>query len=491
MTEKEKMKKGLWYDANYDKELLEERKKAEDLCFEFNHTKPSDSERKKRILKELLPNMEKDVSVSSPFYTDYGYNCIIGEKTFINHNAYLMDGALITIGKNCFIGPNCGIYTAKHPVIPEERNQGLEKAEKVTIGDNVWFGGDVTVLPGVKIGNNCVVGAKSVVTKDIPDNVIAGGNPCRVIRTITEKDSIFFNKKEVENMNKSWIDLHMHSNISNDGDFTPAELMKKCSEAGLKVIAVADHNSVKGVQEALKAAEKYNLKVIPAVEIDCTYGEYNLHVAGYNIDYTNNIFKEIEKSILEQEIKAGNKRMELVKKAGFFFNEEKVRALSPDGTITGEMIAEVILTDERNNNNLLIQPYLKGGNRSDNPYVNFYWDWCSKGKPAYVEIKYITVKEAVDIIHKTGGKAVFAHPNNNIGMNEKVFSEIISNGIDGVEAYSSYHSPEAVKFYVEMADKHNIAVTCGSDFHGKTKPAIKLGNIFCDNREDEIFSFVK
>lgn len=273
------------------------------------------------------------------------------------------------------------------------------------------------------------------------------------------------------------IDLHMHSNISNDGDFSPAELMKMCSKAGIKTAALADHNSVRGVAEAIKEGEKFGVKVIPAIEIDCTYKEYNLHVLGYNIDYNNKIFEKIEKNVFEQELKAGDKRMALVKEAGIFFDEEKVRKLSYDGTITGEMIGEAAIEDERNRENPLITPYLEGGTRSNNPYVNFYWDWCYKGKPAYVPIKYITLKEAIDIIHKTGGKAVLAHPNNNIGMNEEIFKEITAEGIEGVEVFSSYHSKENAEFFLKMAEKYNVSVTCGSDFHGKTKPAIKLGEM--------------
>lgn len=273
------------------------------------------------------------------------------------------------------------------------------------------------------------------------------------------------------------IDLHIHSNISNDGDFSPAELMKMCSKAGIKTAALADHNSVRGVAEAIKEGEKFGVKVIPAIEIDCTYKEYNLHVLGYNIDYNNKIFEKIEKNVFEQELKAGDKRMALVKEAGIFFDEEKVRKLSYDGTITGEMIGEAAIEDERNRENPLITPYLEGGTRSNNPYVNFYWDWCSKGKPAYVPIKYITLKEAIDIIHKTGGKAVLAHPNNNIGMNEEIFKEIATEGIEGVEVFSSYHSKENAEFFLKMAEKYNVSVTCGSDFHGKTKPAIKLGEM--------------
>ena len=115
---------------------------------------------------------------------DYGYNIEIGEGSFFNHNIYLMDCAKIVFGKKCFIGPNCGFYTALHPLEVEERNAGLEIAKPIEIGDNVWIGADVTILPGVNIGKNSVVGAKSLVTKDIPANVVAFGNPCRVIRKL-------------------------------------------------------------------------------------------------------------------------------------------------------------------------------------------------------------------------------------------------------------------------------------------------------------------
>lgn len=190
MTEREKMDLGLWYDANYDQELLQQRLRAEDLCFEFNHTRPSEEGKKQEILRELLPNLGKNVTILADFYADYGYNCLIGDETFINHGAYLMDGAKITIGSHCFIGPNCGMYTANHALVAEERNRGLEMAQPITVGKNVWIGADVTILPGVTIGEGSVIGGKSVVTRDIPAGVIAMGNPCRPVREITEKDSI-------------------------------------------------------------------------------------------------------------------------------------------------------------------------------------------------------------------------------------------------------------------------------------------------------------
>lgn len=190
VTEQDKMRAGLWYDANFDPELLALRAEAEELCHRLNQTSPKDVDQLGELFAKLLPRRGNDVTIMTPFHADYGSNCVIGDHTFINHNAYLMDCAKITIGSWCFIGPSCGMYTAVHPLLPAERNKGLEQARPITIGDNVWIGGDVTILPGVTIGDGAVIGAGSVVTRDIPAGVVAVGNPCRVLREITQQDSI-------------------------------------------------------------------------------------------------------------------------------------------------------------------------------------------------------------------------------------------------------------------------------------------------------------
>ena len=188
MTEREKMQKQMLYDANYDEELIEERVRAKDLCYAFNQLRPSDMDAQTALLKQLLGKTGKTFCIMAPFWCDYGCNIEIGENFFANHNTVILDGGKVIFGDNVFIAPNCGFYTAGHPIDTERRNQGLEYAYPITVGDNVWIGGGVQVMPGVTIGSNVVIGGGSVVVKDIPDNSVAVGNPCKVIRTITDKD---------------------------------------------------------------------------------------------------------------------------------------------------------------------------------------------------------------------------------------------------------------------------------------------------------------
>ena len=185
---------GIAYIA--DKEVMEQQKRARKLTQELNTVDRSDFEKIEKIVKELLGKSE-GAFINPPFYCDYGFNIEVGKNFYANYNCTILDVGKVTIGDNCMFAPNVAIYTAGHPIYPDTRNSAFEYGKEVTIGDNVWLGGNTVVCPGVHIGDNVVIGAGSVVTKDIPDWSIAAGNPCRVIRKITDEDrrKLFHNEE--------------------------------------------------------------------------------------------------------------------------------------------------------------------------------------------------------------------------------------------------------------------------------------------------------
>ncbi|MBS4201335.1 sugar O-acetyltransferase [Bacillus sp. FJAT-49732] len=188
MTEKEKAKAGLLYNNNHDPQLIKERTECKKICRKYNFLEIDDFEGREATIRQLFSKIGKDFVMEQPVYCDYGYNIEIGDNFFSNHNLVILDEAKVTIGDYVFIGPDCGIYTAGHPLDVERRNEGLEYAYPITIGHNVWIGGGVKIMPGVTIGDNTVIASGSIVTKSIPSNVLAAGVPCKVIREITEVD---------------------------------------------------------------------------------------------------------------------------------------------------------------------------------------------------------------------------------------------------------------------------------------------------------------
>ncbi len=184
MTEKEKMLAGMIYDANYDQTLVAERLECKEMCRDYNDLRPKDTEGREALLRRLLGEVKGSILIEQPFHCDYGYNIRVGDNFYSNYNLVILDCAPVTFGDNVFIAPDCGFYTAGHPIDVTERNKGLEYARPITVGNNVWIGAKVSVLPGVTIGDNCVIGAGSVVNRDIPANSLAVGNPCRVVKKI-------------------------------------------------------------------------------------------------------------------------------------------------------------------------------------------------------------------------------------------------------------------------------------------------------------------
>lgn len=194
MNNIERRDAGLVYFS--DNDVFEEQKRARVLTQKLNTVDRSDFDAIGKIVNELLGKSD-GAFINPPFYCDYGSHIEVGKNFFANYNCTILDVAKVKIGDNCQMAPNVAIYTAGHPVHPDTRNSGYEYGIEVTIGDNVWIGGNTVICPGVHIGNNVVIGAGSVVTKDIPDMVIAAGNPCRVIREITEEDRRHYYKNEM------------------------------------------------------------------------------------------------------------------------------------------------------------------------------------------------------------------------------------------------------------------------------------------------------
>jgi maltose O-acetyltransferase len=185
LSEKEKMLRGQLYNAA-DPELMIERRNSRLLTGQLNHSSDDQQDLRIAILKKLIPKQRAGLWIEPPFYCDYGYNITVGEKVFFNFNCTVLDVMEVIIGNNVLIGPSVQIYTAMHPVNWRERASGLEYAKPVKIGNDVWIGGAVVICPGVTIGDRCIIGAGSVVTKDVPDDAFAAGNPCIVKKTLTK-----------------------------------------------------------------------------------------------------------------------------------------------------------------------------------------------------------------------------------------------------------------------------------------------------------------
>lgn len=210
------------------------------------------------------------------------------------------------------------------------------------------------------------------------------------------------------------IDLHMHSRYSDDGEYTPAELVEKCAAQGITTMSIADHNCVRANEEAAVAAREKGIRYIAGVEIDCVFENTNFHMLGYGIDYSSQDFRDIEKNVDDQSYEVSLHMLAETQALGFRVTENDMWELSKDrykqGTWTGEMFAEVLLAKQEHINHPLLMPYRPGGSRSDNPFVNFYWDFYAQGKPCYVKTEYPSMCQIVDTIHRNGGSPFLHTP---------------------------------------------------------------------------------
>ncbi len=282
------------------------------------------------------------------------------------------------------------------------------------------------------------------------------------------------------------IDLHIHTGYSADGEFTPSRVIDLCVDLGMKAISVTDHNSVRGIREALTYGKNRPVQIIPGIEIDCTFRSIDLHLLGYGIDIRNTEFDDLEQSVAEQGKNAFPLMMSNLEKIGILVDPDEVLAAAKGKVVTGELIGEVLLNQQDSATRELLKPYFSGGSRSNNPYLNFYLDYFAQGKPAYVPIRYMPLQDAVSLVKRSGGIPVLAHPGNNLRNRLYLLDEIMHAGVEGIEVFSSYHTPDQIDYFLDAARRNNVLITCGSDFHGKNKPSIKIGDCRCTTEEQSI-----
>ena len=274
-------------------------------------------------------------------------------------------------------------------------------------------------------------------------------------------------------------DLHMHSRYSEDGEFTTAELVERCAQAGVTVMSITDHNCARANNEARPLAEARGIRYIPGIEIDCVWNGLDFHLLGYGMDPESPDLRQVEENVRRQGRLASRKRLERTRALGFDLREEELETLCAGAywseSWSGELFAEVLLARPDYRDHPLLLPYRPGGSRSDNPLVNFYWDYYAQGKPCHAPMEYPPLAETAAMLHRIGGRAVLAHPGANLRGREELLEEMLDLGLDGVEAFSSYHTPEQSARFYRLARERGLLTTCGSDYHGKTKPAIRLG----------------
>ncbi|RLD70630.1 MAG: phosphatase [Bacteroidetes bacterium] len=270
-------------------------------------------------------------------------------------------------------------------------------------------------------------------------------------------------------------DLHVHSRYSNDGELAIEEIVNRSLAKGISVLSVTDHNIVGGTTEALKLCRNSNINFIPGIEIDCQYKGTDMHLLGYQIDWKNGEILALETIAEKKMMDAVPLMIQSLALAGIEIDGDELMEKAGQMLPSPELFAEVLLTNKDYHTNILLLPYLEGGERSDMPYINFYLDYFAQGKPAYVKIDHMRFNEAVEIIKNSGGIPVVAHPGLNFKGEEKVVAELLKEGAAGLEVFNNYHSSDQMEYFASLCRKSGSLMTGGSDFHGKIKPLINIG----------------
>lgn len=271
-------------------------------------------------------------------------------------------------------------------------------------------------------------------------------------------------------------DLHIHSVYSNDGEKSIPDLIQMCLDKQVEVFSISDHNGIKGAREAVKLCASINeLAFIPGIEIDCNFNGTDLHLLGYQVNVGSPDFEALEKEVEQKYLEATPLILQNLGKLGIEIDSDALMRKSGGKPPTGELIAELMLENPDYRSHPKLKPYLPGGTRSDMPLINFYLDFMAQGKPAHVKIKHMDFKVAIELVKNKGGIPIVAHPGLNLKGREEVVTELLEQGAMGLEVFNNYHSNEQSAYFADLIRKHGAIMTCGSDFHGKTKPLISIG----------------
>lgn len=282
-------------------------------------------------------------------------------------------------------------------------------------------------------------------------------------------------------------DFHIHSNYSSDGELEISDIISQCLTRKIDCFSITDHNSVKGINEAVPRAQEAGIGFVPGIEIDCNYEGINLHVLGYHINGESKDFLQLEEDVSSKVMNSFTEMISNLNKLGFIIDADSVLAKADGKLPTGELIAEVMLGDKKFYSPLL-SPYMAGGERSDMPYINFYLDYFAQGKPAFVSIAYMSYSNTIEIIRDNGGIPVVAHPGLNLNSRETIVEALLDKGAEGLEVFNNYHTTEQMNYFAAVVQKGSFIMTCGSDFHGKTKPLINIGQFKFETRFEDYLS---
>ena len=277
------------------------------------------------------------------------------------------------------------------------------------------------------------------------------------------------------------IDLHIHPTYSSDGELEVLQVVGACVENRVNTFSITDHNSVRGTREAIEIARERALDFIPGIEIDCVFNGVDLHVLGFGVDWQSRDFEELEKDISRKVMDSFSGMIDNLDRLGIKVDAGEVLNKAGEKLPTGELIAEVLLGDKKYECPGLL-PYQAGGARGDMPYLNFYHDFFSQGKPAYVKIDYMEYKDVIELIMDNGGIPVIAHPGLNLKGKEELVEKLLDRGACGMEVFNNYHDERQMDYFAHVVQQRNLLMTGGSDFHGKTKPLIRIGEYKRDER---------